>query len=146
MSAAVCILAAGKGKRMMSDQPKVLHRIAGKPLLGHVLAAIPRATADAVAVVIGLILGGSQALSRSMFSQMIPAGQEAEYYSIYEVGERGTSWIGPLLFGLTLQFTGSYRQAILSLIVFFAVGLVLLSRIDLRRAAREAGNEPPSLV
>ncbi|MFN8534080.1 MAG: MFS transporter [Dehalococcoidia bacterium] len=99
-----------------------------------------------MAVVIGLILGGSQALSRSMFSQMIPAGQEAEYYSIYEVGERGTSWIGPLLFGLTLQFTGSYRQAILSLIVFFAVGLVLLSRIDLRRAAREAGNEPPSLV
>ncbi|GIW06805.1 MAG: MFS transporter [Dehalococcoidia bacterium] len=99
-----------------------------------------------MAIVIGLILGGSQALSRSMFSQMMPRGQEAEYYSIYEVGERGTSWIGPLLFGLTLQFTGSYRQAILSLIVFFVLGLVLLSRVDIRRAAREAGNEPPNLV
>jgi UMF1 family MFS transporter len=99
-----------------------------------------------MAVVIGLILGGSQALSRSMFSQMIPPGQEAEYYSLYEVGERGTSWIGPLLFGLTLQFTGSYRQAILSLIVFFVVGLLLLSRVDIRRAAREAGNQPPAIV
>ncbi len=99
-----------------------------------------------MALVIGLILGGSQALSRSMFSQMIPRGQEAEYYSIYEVGERGTSWIGPLLFGLTLQFTGSYRQAILSLIVFFVLGLVVLSRVDIRRAAREAGNEPPTLA
>lgn len=99
-----------------------------------------------MAVVIGLILGGSQALSRSMFSQMIPRGQEAEYYSIYEISERGTSWVGPLLFGLMLQFTGSYRQAILSLIIFFVLGLILLSRVDIRRAAREAGNEPPRIA
>ncbi|MCS6800695.1 MAG: MFS transporter [Chloroflexota bacterium] len=99
-----------------------------------------------MAVLIGLILGGSQALSRSMFSQMIPRGQEAEYYSIYEVSERGTSWIGPLLFGLTLQFTGSYRQAILSLIIFFVLGLLILSRVDVRRAAREAGNQPPAIA
>ncbi len=40
---------------------------------------------------------------------MIPEGQEAEYYALYEVSDRGTSWLGPLLFGLTLQLTGSYR-------------------------------------
>ena len=92
---------------------------------------------------IALVLGGSQALSRSLFSLMIPRGQEAEYFSLYEVSERGTSWLGPLIFGLTLQFTGSYRLAILSLAVFFAVGLLLLTRVDVRRAIAEAGNEVP---
>ncbi len=96
-----------------------------------------------LAAVIGVVLGGTQALSRSLFSHMIPAGQEAEYYGLYEVSERGTSWLGPLVFGLALQFTGSYRVAILSLIAFFAVGLFLLARVDVRRAALEAGNPAP---
>lgn len=96
-----------------------------------------------LAAVIGIVLGGSQALSRSVYSQMIPKGQEAEYFSLYEVSERGTSWLGPLLFGLSLQWTGSYRVAILSLVVFFILGLGLLWRVDVRKAAIEAGNEPP---
>ncbi|MBC8162238.1 MAG: MFS transporter [Roseiflexaceae bacterium] len=96
-----------------------------------------------LAVPIALVLGGSQALSRSVFSQMIPPGQEAEYFSLYEVSERGTSWLAPLFFGLALQFTGSYRIAIISLIVFFFAGLALLSRVDFRRAIVESGNVPP---
>jgi UMF1 family MFS transporter len=96
------------------------------------------------AVVIGLVLGGSQALSRSLYSMMVPKGQEAEYFSIYEVSDKGTSWLGPLLFGLALQWTGSFRVAILSLILFFVLGLVLLAKVDVRRAAIEAGNEPPT--
>jgi UMF1 family MFS transporter len=99
-----------------------------------------------LAAVIALVLGGSQALSRSLFSLMIPRGQEAEYFSLYEVSERGTSWLGPLIFGLTLQFTGSYRLAILSLALFFAVGLLLLTRVNVRRAIAEAGNEIPQGV
>lgn len=99
-----------------------------------------------LAAVIGLVLGGSQALSRSLYSQMIPRGQEAEYFSLYEVGERGTSWLGPLVFGLALQFTGSYRLSILALLVFFVSGMAILSRVDVRRAAREAGNEPAARV
>ncbi len=95
-----------------------------------------------LAAAIALVLGGSQALSRSLYSLMIPAGREAEYFSIYEVSERGTSWLGPLLFGLALQFTGSYRIAIVSLVVFFAAGLALLVRVDVRRAAAEAGHTP----
>ncbi|HFD40390.1 MAG TPA: MFS transporter, partial [Anaerolineae bacterium] len=89
-------------------------------------------------------LGGSQALSRSLFSLMIPKGQEAEYFSLYEVSERGTSWLGPLLFGLALQYTGSYRIGILSVAVFFVLGLVLLIFVNAREAILEAGNEVPA--
>ncbi|MEN9938182.1 MAG: hypothetical protein RLZZ387_4761 [Chloroflexota bacterium] len=99
-----------------------------------------------LAAVIAVVLGGSQALSRSLFSQMIPPGKEAEYFSLYEIGERGTSWLGPLFFGLALQFTGSYRVAIISLMVFFIAGFVVLSRVDARRAIVEAGNAPPAIV
>ncbi|MDQ3864381.1 MAG: MFS transporter, partial [Actinomycetota bacterium] len=98
------------------------------------------------AAFIGIVLGGSQALSRSLFSHMIPAGQEAEYFSLYEISERGTSWLGTFLFGLTLQLTTSYRSALASLIVFFALGFVLLVLLDVRRAIVEAGNRPPQKV
>jgi UMF1 family MFS transporter len=93
-------------------------------------------------VALALVLGGSQALSRSLFSQMIPNGREAEYFSFYEISERGTSWIGPLLFGLAVQITGQQRSAIVSLIIFFIAGLILLSRVDVKRAMIEAGNDP----
>lgn len=93
-----------------------------------------------------LILGGSQALSRSLFSQMIPKNREAEYFSFYEISERGTSWIGPLVFGLAVQLTGTQRVAIVSLIIFFVVGLILLAVTDVREAIREAGNEVPVIV
>jgi len=91
----------------------------------------------ALAAVIGIVLGGSQALSRALFSLMIPKGQEAEYFSLYEISERGTSWIGPLLFGLALQFTGNYRVALLSLVVFFIAGLLLFLKVDIKKAVRD---------
>ncbi|MCX6044514.1 MAG: MFS transporter, partial [Chloroflexi bacterium] len=95
---------------------------------------------------IAIVLGGSQALSRSVFSLMIPQGQEAEYFSLYEVSERGTSWLGPLVFGLWLQFTGSNRVAILSVVILFFLGLAVLSRVNVRRAIVEAGNVAPERV
>jgi UMF1 family MFS transporter len=99
-----------------------------------------------LAAFIGIVLGGSQALSRSLFSHMIPPGQEAEYFSLYEISERGTSWLGPLTFGLTLQLTGSYRSALASLVVFFVAGFILLVMVNVRRAIVEAGNSPPERV
>ena len=93
-----------------------------------------------MAALVALVMGGSQALSRSLYSLMIPKGQEAEYFSIYEVSDKGTSWLGPLVFGLALQFTGNYRLAVMSLIVFFVFGLVVLSRVDVERASLEAQN------
>ncbi len=100
----------------------------------------------ALGAAIAVVLGGTQALSRSLYSQMIPRGQESEYFSLYEVSDKGTSWLGPLLFGLALQFTGSYRLAIVSIVVFFALGMLLLSRVNVREAIREAGNEQPARV
>ena len=92
---------------------------------------------------IGVVLGGSQALSRSLFSQFVPRGKEAEYFALFVISERGTSWIGALTFGLVFQLTGSYRDAIVSLVVFFIVGFLLLLRVDVRRAIADAGNDQP---
>jgi MFS transporter, UMF1 family len=99
-----------------------------------------------MAAVIAIVLGGSQALSRSLFARMIPAGREASFFGIYEISERGTSWIGPLLFGIVVGATGSYRQAILSLIALFVIGIIILAATDTTRAIHEAGNVLPEEV
>lgn len=96
-----------------------------------------------MASMIAVVLGGSQALSRSLFSRMIPKGREASFFGIYEVSERGTSWLGPLVFSIVVASTNSYRQAILSLIVFFVVGMLILLFTDTDRAVHEAGNALP---
>jgi len=98
-----------------------------------------------MAAIVAVVLGGSQALSRSLFSLMIPKSKEAEFFGLYEISDKGTSWLCPLLFGLALQFTRSYRLAILSLVIFFALGLLVLSRVDVRRAIREAAEDPTGL-
>lgn len=92
---------------------------------------------------IGFVLGGSQALSRSLFSQMIPAGRESAFFGIYAISERGTSWLGPLVFGLVAQLTDSYRPAILALVVFFVVGSIILLFTNTTQAIKDAGNHPP---
>jgi UMF1 family MFS transporter len=99
-----------------------------------------------LAVLIGIVLGGSQALSRSMYSQLIPRGREAEFFSLYQAMERGTSWFGTLVFGLVHQFTDSYRWAIITLIVFFVVGGLLLSKVRMREGILAAGNEVPAVI
>ncbi len=99
-----------------------------------------------MAAVVAVVLGGSQALSRSLYAQLIPKLKEAQYYSIYEISDKGTSWVCPLFFGLALQFTKSYRVAILSLILFFFAGLLLLFKVDVEQGEREidltAAQEP----
>ncbi|HRS01034.1 MAG TPA: MFS transporter [Bacteroidota bacterium] len=79
-----------------------------------------------LAIIIALLMGGTQAISRSLYSKLIPIGKEAEYFSIYEISEKGTSWLGPFAFGLIFQLTRSYRFAILSLLIFFVVGGIIL--------------------
>jgi UMF1 family MFS transporter len=100
----------------------------------------------ALAVAIGLVLGGTQALSRSFYSQFIPRGRDAEYFSLYQACERGTSWLGTLAFGLVHQMTGSYRPALLVLGAFFVVGGALLWKLDARRGIAEAGNRMPAKI
>jgi MFS transporter, UMF1 family len=100
----------------------------------------------AVGALIGIVLGGSQALARSLFSQLVPRGREAEYFSLYQATERGTSWFGTLLFGLVYQLTGSYRQAIIALLAFFVIGGTLLWRVRMREGIVAAGNAVPDVV
>ncbi len=95
--------------------------------------------------VLSLVLGGSQAISRSLYSQMIPAAKEAEYFGFYEIASRGTSWIGPAAFGIVNQITGSQRQAILALILFFVVGIGLLIPVNVRKGMLDAGNDPDAI-
>ncbi len=103
-----------------------------------------------MAAIVALVLGGSQALSRSLYAQLIPKLREAQYYALYEVTDKGTSWLSPLFFGLALQFTRSYRIAILSLIVFFIAGLLVLLKVDVeqgeRDVARRMGADSPRLI
>jgi UMF1 family MFS transporter len=113
---------------------------------GYVLKARAPLQFYALAILIAVVLGGSQALSRSVFSRLIPLGSEARYFGFYEISDAGTSWLGPLLFGLAYQNTGSYRTALVSLVVFFVVGFLLLARVPLRRGVVEAGNLAPSRI
>jgi UMF1 family MFS transporter len=91
-----------------------------------------------MAAIVAIVLGGSQALSRALFSLMIPPGKEAEYFALYEISDKGTSWLCPMIFSLALDYTGSYRLSILSLLIFFVAGLAILSRVQVEAAAEEA--------
>lgn len=99
-----------------------------------------------IAAGIGFVLGGSQALSRSLYSQVIPRSQEAQYFSFYEISERGTSWLGTLAFGIAYGLTGSYRQSVLLIVAFFVIGGLLLLRVNIRQAISESGNPQPKVV
>lgn len=92
---------------------------------------------------IGFVLGGTQSLSRSLYSQMIPKGREASFFSFYEISEKGTSWMGLLVFSVIVASTGSYREAILALLVFFGIGGLILLFTNTTKAIHEAGNITP---
>lgn len=100
----------------------------------------------ALGFVIAIVLGGTQALSRSMYSHVIPRGREAEYYSLYELSDKGATAVGSAIVTLAIHLTGSYRIAIVSLVIFFAAGFVLLLAVNLPRATREAGNPVPERI
>jgi UMF1 family MFS transporter len=113
--------------------------------IGIVVYAVAALDGTGAAYVLGifiaLVLGGSQALARSLFSSMTPAHRQASFFGFYELAERGTAWIGTLVFAIVLDVTGSYRSALLSLLVLFVSGALLLARTDTDgaiTAAREA--------
>ena len=94
-----------------------------------------------LAVMVATVQGGTQALSRSLFASLIPAHKSGEFFGFYSVFEKFASIFGPLLFWVTIAMTGSSRNAILSVILFFAIGALLLSRVRVsegQQAARAA--------
>jgi UMF1 family MFS transporter len=94
-----------------------------------------------LAILVGMVQGGTQALSRSMFASMIPRHKASEFFAFFGVFERYAGVLGPLIFAAMVSGTGSSRNAILAVVSFFIVGGLLLSRVDVdagRRAARAA--------
>jgi len=91
------------------------------------------------------VQGGTQALSRSLFARMIPKHKSSEFFGFFSVFEKFAGIFGPGVFALIKGITGSSRNGILSVVVFFVVGALLLWRVDVdegRRAARAADHEP----
>ncbi|MFD0775662.1 MFS transporter [Streptomonospora algeriensis] len=100
-----------------------------------------------LAFFIAIVLGGTQALSRSLFSHLVPRGKEAEYFGLYEISDKGSAFLGSLALGAALDITGGdYRLAILSLVVFFVLGFVVLAFLGVSRGIREAGNTVPDTI
>jgi UMF1 family MFS transporter len=87
-----------------------------------------------LATVVGFILGGVQALSRSLYGSMIPEEASAEFYGFYSVFAKFSAIWGPLIFAVISTVTDSGRPAILSIIVFFILGMLLLSKVDVEEA------------
>ena len=96
----------------------------------------------ALAAVVAVIFGGSQAISRSLYGALIPPGKNAEFFGFYAISSKFASIFGPLVFALITDLTGSARLSILALAGFFLVGIVLLSMVDIDRGKLQAKGEP----
>jgi len=93
----------------------------------------------ALASVVGFVLGGTQALSRSLYGSMVPEEASAEFFGFFSVFSK-LSGIGPLVFGIVSAATGSGRAAILSVGAFFVIGLILLARVNVAEARASRDN------
>ena len=130
----------GSHNRHQRGEPLILgrcsqHREAGASLLG----LAEREERDGFLV--GTVQGGSQALSRSLFASMIPRQRSSEFFAFWGVFEKFAGIIGPAMFAYAIGQTGSSQIAVLSVIVFFAAGALLLTRVKVeegQRIAREA--------
>jgi len=92
----------------------------------------------ALAFLVGTVQGGSQALSRSLFARMIPKHKSSEYFGFFSVFEKFAGIAGPALFAASVSLFGSSRAAVLSVIVFFICGAIVLSRVDVREGEAHA--------
>jgi UMF1 family MFS transporter len=89
-----------------------------------------------LALLVGTVQGGTQALSRSLFSSMIPPEKSGEFFGFFSVAEKFAGIFGPATFALVLALTGSSRNAILSVVVFFVAGALVLRSVDVDRGRR----------
>ena len=94
-----------------------------------------------LAVMVSTVQGASQALSRSLYAGMVPAVKSGEFFGLFSVMEKFASIMGPLVFVAAVALFGTSRPAVLSLIVFFAVGAWLLMKVDVEAGRRQARAE-----
>jgi len=95
-----------------------------------------------LAALVAMVQGGAQALSRSLFSRMVPAGRSSEFFGFFAIAERFATVLGPAVFTISVAVTGSSRSAVLVILLFFVAGAWLLTLVDEEagmRAARQEG-------
>lgn len=92
----------------------------------------------ALAIAVGMVQGGAQSLSRSIFGRMIPQNKHAEFFGFYGISSKFAAIFGPFLFAFIGQITGNSRYGILSLIFFFIAGIILLRFVDVDKGIQEA--------
>jgi UMF1 family MFS transporter len=100
----------------------------------------------ALGAMVATVQGGSQALSRSVMGRMIPKSKSAEFFGFFSVFEKFANIAGPFLFGVVSTLTGASRLSIVSLIFFFAIGMALLSRVNIERGMKVAEQEEQTLI
>ena len=91
-----------------------------------------------LAALVATVMGGAQALSRAMFSRLIPPNKTSEFFGFYAVAERFATVLGPFVFTVSVLVTGSSRFAVLFIVTFFAAGALLLARVDEREGMKAA--------
>jgi len=96
----------------------------------------------ALAFLVGTVQGGTQALSRSLFARMIPKHKSSEYFGFFAVFEKFAGIAGPAIFALSITLFGSSRMAVLSVIVFFVLGGLVLTRVDVEEGEAYARAHP----
>ena len=96
----------------------------------------------ALAFLVGMVQGGSQGLSRSLFARMIPREKSSEYFGFFSVFEKFGQIFGPLVFAAAVTLTGSSRAAVISVILFFVAGALTLSRVDVAAGEKQAAGLP----
>ncbi len=100
----------------------------------------------ALGALVATVQGGSQALSRSLIGRMMPKSKSAEFYAFFSVFEKFSSIAGPALFGIVAQLMGQSRFSIVSLIIFFVVGIFMLSKVNVEKGIRAAEEEENEMI
>ncbi|WP_188456581.1 MFS transporter [Virgibacillus oceani] len=91
-----------------------------------------------LAICVGFVQGGAQSLSRSIYGRMVPANKHAEFFGFYGISSKFAAIFGPFLFGLVGQLTGSSRLGIISLVIFFIIGIILLRFVNIEKGMADA--------
>lgn len=138
-----CSLLFGVLARKIGTKRSIFVGLCGYTLIAFVGYGMRTATHFfALAILLGMVQGGTQALSRSLFASMTPPHRSSEFFGFYGVFDRVSGILGPALFALATTVTGSGRLAILALTLFFVVGGLLLAKVDVE-AGRRAASEAP---
>jgi len=94
---------------------------------------------------VGVVQGGTQALSRSIYARLTPVSKSGEFFGFYGLSEKFAGLLGPLLYGIVGQITHSTRSSILSIAIFFILGILVLTRVNVDKGSQIAESEEPSM-